>query len=336
MIYDELIKDKAFHKEHTSSHRLIVKGDDDTPVEIHKAFVIERSDIQTTHEEADNILAQQMFVAANEHRKGISVISDDTDVFVLLLYHYQAQNLKLQVIMESPVKKRTVVDIRDTVQRHNAIIPDLISAHAVSGCDTVASYYGIGKSNLIMILQSVYSIPAVGDVNAELTLVNQKASKFISACYGYPHCVDTMTTIRQKMWKNKVGKSSKSVQKLSSLPPTTESSTENVKRAHLQACVWKHALDPHPPELLPENYGWLRNETSETLTPVTVPECIALAPEDVLKLIKCHCESKNRVHHCGVVAIRQDLAALYFVFVKVVFNAGMNKQSHIMPEHIIW
>ena len=195
--------------------------------------------------------------------------------------------------MEFPVKERTVVDINETVQRHNAIIPDLICAHDVLGCDTVASYYGIGKSKVIKILQSGYSIPAVGDVNAELTLVNQEASIFIPACYGYPHCVDTMTTIRQKMVKNKVGKSSRSTPKLSSLPPTTESFTENVKHAHLQTCVLKHALDPHPSELLPESYGWLRNETSETLTPVTVPEGIVLAPEDVLKLIKCHCESEE-------------------------------------------
>ena len=75
----------------------IKTGDNDTSIEFHKAnvIVIERSDIQTKYEEAVNILAQQMFVAANEHRKIISVISDDTDGFVLLLYHYQAQNFKL-------------------------------------------------------------------------------------------------------------------------------------------------------------------------------------------------------------------------------------------------
>ena len=51
-------------------------GDGDTPVEIHKAVVMERSEIRTTHKEADNLLAQQMFVSANEHQKRISVISD--------------------------------------------------------------------------------------------------------------------------------------------------------------------------------------------------------------------------------------------------------------------
>lgn len=41
-------------------------GKDDTPVEIHKVVVIERADIQTTYEEADNILAKHMFLALNE------------------------------------------------------------------------------------------------------------------------------------------------------------------------------------------------------------------------------------------------------------------------------
>ena len=76
VICDELIHVGAFHKEHTSLHRLIVIGGDDTPVEIHKAVVMERSEIRTTHKEADDLLAQQMFVSANEHQKRIPVISD--------------------------------------------------------------------------------------------------------------------------------------------------------------------------------------------------------------------------------------------------------------------
>lgn len=36
-----------------------------------------------THEEADNILAQQMVYVVKETGKDVSVISDDTDVFAL-------------------------------------------------------------------------------------------------------------------------------------------------------------------------------------------------------------------------------------------------------------
>ena len=61
-----------------------------------------------------------------------------------------------------------------------------------------------------------------------------EATTFVSVCYGYPESRN-MSDTRHKVWKNRVGKSSKSVSYLSTLPPTTESFTENAKRAHLQA-----------------------------------------------------------------------------------------------------
>ena len=54
-----------------------------------------------------------------------------------------------------------------------------------------------------------------------------------------------------------------------------------------------HALDSDPPDMLPESFGWLRNEASQTLTPTTVPRGVALAQEDILKLIRCQCESES-------------------------------------------
>ena len=45
-----------------------------------------------------------MVVVASKENKGVSVISDDTGVFVLLLHHYVKQKLPGVVIMESPVK----------------------------------------------------------------------------------------------------------------------------------------------------------------------------------------------------------------------------------------
>ena len=67
-----------------------MRGENDSPVEIYKSVSIERFDLKSTHEEADNFLAHQMVTASQENQKGISVVSDDTDVFVLLLYHYKS------------------------------------------------------------------------------------------------------------------------------------------------------------------------------------------------------------------------------------------------------
>ena len=83
-------------------------------------------------------------------------------------------------------------------------------------------------------LRSGYHFHAVGDTYAELPVVIQEATTFVLAFYGYPER-RSMPDTRQKVWKNRVGKSSKYASNLVILPPTTESFTENAKRAHLQA-----------------------------------------------------------------------------------------------------
>ena len=86
--------------------------------------------------------------------------------------------------MESPIKGRAVTDIRETVQ--SDIVPDLIAAHALSRCDTVACYHGIGKGTALEKLGLGYHFHAVGDTDAELLVVIQEATTFVLECYGYP------------------------------------------------------------------------------------------------------------------------------------------------------
>ena len=45
----------------------------------------------------------------------------------------------------SPSRSRTANDINASVSVNFSIIPGLLAAHALTGCDTVASYYGISK-----------------------------------------------------------------------------------------------------------------------------------------------------------------------------------------------
>ena len=71
--------------------RLIITGQEYTPIEIAPGgVVIRREDLRTTHEEADVIIA---IYAAKEERKNVVVMADDTDVYVLLLHHYQAESI---------------------------------------------------------------------------------------------------------------------------------------------------------------------------------------------------------------------------------------------------
>ena len=79
--------------------------------------------------------------------------------------------------------------------------------------------------------------------------------------------------------------------RLKTVPPTSEAFKENVLRAHFQVAVWKSAPEPDPPSLDPKEYGWVRDEVTKTLTPRTLPSDVALAPPQVLELLRCGCST---------------------------------------------
>ena len=60
----------------------------------------------------------------------------------------------------------------------------MLAAHVVSGCDTVATYFGIGKSSVLKVLKSgKYSLSTMGDPKVALDDIYQQASQFVLACY---------------------------------------------------------------------------------------------------------------------------------------------------------
>ena len=89
-VCEELFSDRLFHLQNIQ--RLVVTGEDSCPIEIRMEERSIRYDPENHQEEADTIIAQQVLVCAEEAHH-ISVVSDDTDVFILLLHHYQQAGL---------------------------------------------------------------------------------------------------------------------------------------------------------------------------------------------------------------------------------------------------
>ena len=141
------------------------------------------------------------------------MISDDTDVFDLLvhyycittaslLHHYQMAGLKVSLTMESPSKERAILDIKLTQAKHKEIMTNLLPAHAISGCDIVAYYLGIGKGRVIKHLKKGCDLSAIGNVDAPLQQVIDQATRFILACYGMKDSTH-MSHTRLLVWGEK-------------------------------------------------------------------------------------------------------------------------------------
>ena len=114
-----------------------------------------------------------------------------------------------------------------------------------------------------------------------------EATQFVARCCGSASS-ESLSATRYEVWISKTSKRKVTgAPKLKSLPPTSEAFEQNVRRTHFQVSVWKAAFEKYPPELAPTNFGWVKDEASISLLPVTISEGVALAPMDVLKVIRC-------------------------------------------------
>ena len=291
LICEQILNDDSYLQNVTRAHKLVISVDQAAPKQVSKGRKTSHLDLVSTQEEADIIITQQaIYLAKEDPQSHVRVICEDTDVFALLLYFYTKEKLQTSLTMQSPIKNRCCIDIKETAHKHLKIMPEILALHALSGCDTVAATYGIGKTKAIAVAQKGYKLDQLGQPTADFDKALQQATEFIGACYGVTTGLSSMTEIRQILWSQKTGKST-TAPKLCSLPPTNEAFEQNVRRAHYQVCQWYSALTGDSPPLDPVDYGWEADDINKCLLPRNMKDGIPYAPEYILKLVRCACAS---------------------------------------------
>ena len=165
-------------------------------------------------------------------------------MFVLLAHYFAEESLSVSLIMESTSRSRPSTDIGATVAKHSGIVPQLISARAVSRCDTVGCYHGIGKTKVVKALSAGIEVNHSGDPKASLDdVMKESSTHFIGACYGQK-CdpSDTMSSICYKVCVSHNGRKGANIlPKQKSLPPTVEAFREckagSFSSLHLESCI---------------------------------------------------------------------------------------------------
>ena len=281
--------------------KLVVTEQDPVPFEINKGMIIQRSDLRTTHEEADVIIIQQLLSVVGLGVKSVKIICDDTDVFVLLVHYYIQENLTCELIMCGTSASRSVTDVKATAIKHASIANQLLPAHALSGCDTVSQLYGIGKGTVLKVVNSNVKLNTLGQTTEDLDTILRDATKFIACCYGSREN-KSMSDARYEVWTTKMAnKRIKTAPPLKTLPPTTEAFRQHVLRAHLQAAIWRAALKADPPDLSPVDFVWSLDQATKCFDPIHLPSNIKAAPADVLEMTRCGCVSEKACSNsrCG-------------------------------------
>ena len=218
------------------------------------------------------------------------MLSSDTDVFVLLCFHFANHWAPKDVYMDPFSGGSKLISIKKSVNAKEHIMPSLVALHAISGCDTVPMMFGIGKVKSLKVVEKV-PLVHIGEVNAELEEVIDQEKRFLAKCYGQ---VETSSSKnRRTIWINKTDGAKKTAKPpaLQSLPPTDEALEINIKRVHYVAIMWKNCITGTPPELDPLEYGWEKD--GESLRPIMLPDGTDVAPEKVLQMTRCKCSSSQ-------------------------------------------
>ena len=114
-----------------------------------------------------------------------------------------------------------MVDINKTAKRNGEIVPSLIAAHALSGCDGVPKMFGIGKKKIVSVLQQGFHLQKLGDIQSEKTSIIEECSKFVAACYGFKG-ESNLTKARFSLWVKRTKKKLTATKKVTTvrIPPT--------------------------------------------------------------------------------------------------------------------
>jgi len=226
--------------------------------------------------------------------KTTTLIGEDTDLLVLLLY-YASPSEGTKLYFRSDKGSPTVVyDIQVIKQVLGSVIcQSLLFLHAFTGCDTTSRIFGIGKQSSLQklikgdpVLQScakIFSTPGQGiDV-----IVDSGCALMVSLFNGKPG--DNLSAVRYNLLCKKVSVA-KSFVTPERLPPTSSATKYHSLRSYLQVMQWMGKGE----DIDVTKWGW----SLQTNRLVPVMTDTSPAPETLLKMIHCSCSSVCNTQRC--------------------------------------
>ena len=104
--------------------------------------------------------------------KQVKVVSDDTDILVLLMYHWQSRTMEDIILATTKTVSKKKIPIRysikELVEQHKQT-EHLLFAHAWTGCDTTSAIHKYGKAKIFQLLKTKsdqVAISCFGDTTA--------------------------------------------------------------------------------------------------------------------------------------------------------------------------
>ena len=176
-------------------------------------------------------------IAASDGRETIRILSDDIDVFVLLVYWCWKKQLRCSFQMEK--WDGSVLDINATVQVLGQKCEGILAVHALTGCDTASYPCGKGKVSALKVLleHDIPNLELFGEEGASYEDLFEAGTRYFLALYGCKKFT-SLVEARQSLFCRR-----KTPPDLKLLPPTDSNLKLHIKHAHFQTALWKSACN---------------------------------------------------------------------------------------------
>ena len=227
--------------------------------------VFDCPDLYSTQEEADTrMILQALHTDKTLKELGkqgrIIIKTSDTDVIVLCVYFYKqmtnTSELWVQMGNVSSVKDgRRFLPIHELCSSLSEITCRVLPAtHALSGCDTTSSFFGIGKKSVYKILKDAapdfHDLDNLGDPDKDVAI--SCSSGFVARLYDQKK---SFVSSHHNINKLRVKLATSRDASLVRLPTSEAALRQHILRASLQTKVWHAFCLAKPPLPSPMEYG---------------------------------------------------------------------------------
>src|SRR6218665_19439 len=244
-------------------------------------------------DDADTLIVATAITIARSNRP-VTVVANDTDVLVLLTYHFRSA--MADIVLRSEITKRgspkveliPTRAIQDSIG--DAAAKQILVAHAISGCDTTSCLYGLGKASILKKFSHTTkkTLPLseiLSSSDATHDDISAAGLKLLTLLYG-GKASDTLNHMRYVQYMNKTA-SCYAQPRPERLPPTQNAATYHVYRTHLQVVQWQTLLAT---DIQPTDWGW--KISNDRYVPIQTD--LQPAPGEILNVVRCKCKVEGR------------------------------------------
>jgi len=251
-------------------------------------------------EEADGRLMLHAKHAVDCGHTKVLIRTVDSDVVIIAVYAFSHMGNIEQLWIDFGVgKARRHIAVHSVVNGLPCYIVDNIPFfHAFTGCDTVSTFYGIGKKTAWKVWMTYRNIDKVfgsfmayDEINDDMFKTLQR---FVVLMYDRTCPASTVNECRRLLFTKK----SRTIE---NIPPTADALMQHTKRAIFQAHVWMECLQKCVTDYFPADYGWKVVDGGQYQPLwITQPDVSSFCSE----LVSCSC--KVRCKNCK--CVRSKLA----------------------------